>query len=685
MKTINLKSKFFLRLLCASALLSVVNVCAADERAAAIPAFKPRWTLDGQGVRWQVRDAHLDQLEMSGRQVSAVIEYGSDAQGALQLRRTVVWPMLRTVPDDTHASLLRQFDVSVSPQLRIDGKVVPAERLQTVRFDGQLALQSGLPEGLSLTRLLSPSPDEPVLIERWTLRNNSNKSISYQASALAHSETTPAQAGVFGSYVISAMSPARQGQLKPGESTLIDVQYRAQLQNEMVYLDVQEQLDKRRAQLQDWSSKLVLETPDAEINRMFQFAKIRATESIFATRGGLLHGPGGTRYYAAIWANDQAEYANPFFPYIGDAAGIESAINSFRLFGNYMNDAYQPIPSSIVAEGRSFWNGAGDRGDCAMIAYGASHFALAQGDAQVEQQLRPLIDWCLEFTRRKRDATGIIASDSDELENRFPAGKANLSTNVLAYAGLLGAARLSDDASTRQSLMQEAEAQRTAITRYFSASLGGFETYRYYEGNTKLRAWIALPLVFGMEERRKGTVDALLSPALWSANGLLSEAGSTTYWDRSTLYAFRGLMKVGELERVFPYFQYYSRLRLTGEHVPYAIEAWPEGNQRHLSAESALYARVVTEGLFGIEPLGLRSFNIAPRLPAAWPKMALKNVRAFGANGANRNGAENAQSGIDIATQRHGKQQQVRVFLHGKIVLNQTWDGVKPIMVKLPQ
>ena len=29
-----------------------------------------------------------------------------------------------------------------------------------------------------------------------------------------------------------------------------------------------------------------------------------------------MHGPGGESYYAAIWANDQAEYINPFFPYL---------------------------------------------------------------------------------------------------------------------------------------------------------------------------------------------------------------------------------------------------------------------------------------------------------------------------------------------------------------------------------
>ena len=46
-----------------------------------------------------------------------------------------------------------------------------------------------------------------------------------------------------------------------------------------------------------------------------------------------MHGPGGyNKYLAAIWANDQAEYINPFFPFLGNSAGNESALNSFRHF-----------------------------------------------------------------------------------------------------------------------------------------------------------------------------------------------------------------------------------------------------------------------------------------------------------------------------------------------------------------
>lgn len=669
--------------------LLVAACCAFSTMASAqanIPAFQARWSLQNGNLAWQVKDAHIDQLEMSGRQVSAVIDYGSDAQANLVLKRTIVWPMLRTIPDDTHASLIRKFELTDTPRLRINGVEVKSEKLERVQFDGQLSLRSKLADGVSLVRLLSPAPDEPALIERLILENHSGKSLQFDFSVFQKSETTPATSGTHGAYLIQANSSARQGELKDGKKISLDVIYSARLANEMVFVDVAEQLGKRQAKIKEWRSKLVLETPEPALNAMFDFAKVRAAESIFATRGGLLHGPGGTRYYAAIWANDQAEYANPFFPYLGDASGVESAINSFRLFAQFMNPDYRPIPSSIIAEGRGYWDGAGDRGDCAMISYGASQFALAQGDAIIAKQLSPLIDWCLEFTRKKRDAAGIIHSDSDELEGRFPAGKANLSTNVLAYGGLIGAMHLAESAERKLALQSEAEQQRRAIAQYFAAKVGGFDTYRYYEGNDKLRAWIALPLVFGMAERQSGTVDALLSPQLWSANGLLSEAGSKTYWDRSTLYAFRGLMKMGELEKILPYFRYYSNLRLLGEHIPYAIEAWPEGNQRHLSAESALYARTITEGLFGIEPTGLRSFTMTPRLPKAWPSMALKNIRAFGAGTVTSADAEEVQAqGLDILTHRSKNGQRVQVRLHGNTVFDQQWDGKQSIKIQLPE
>jgi hypothetical protein len=138
-----------------------------------------------------------------------------------------------------------------------------------------------------------------------------------------------------------------------------------------------------------------------------------------------------------------------------------------------------------------------------------------------------------------------------------------------------------------------------------------------------------MPLVVGIQERSKGTIDALFSPKLWTKDGLLTQAGSETFWDRSTLYALRGVFAAGETEKAFNYLSYYANKRLLGDHVPYAIEAWPEGSQRHLSAESGLFCRIVTEGIFGIRPTGLRTFILTPRLPQSCPAMSLKKIHAF--------------------------------------------------------
>src|SRR5947207_9359987 len=131
-------------------------------------------------------------------------------------------------------------------------------------------------------------------------------------------------------------------------------------------VDVAAEEEARKALIEGYFSKLQVETPDRVLNTAFAFAKIRAAESIYLTKGGLMHGPGGGRYYAAIWANDQAEYANPFFAFLGDPTATASALNAYQMFAKHMNPEYRAIPSSIIAEGASTWHGAGDRGDMAM-------------------------------------------------------------------------------------------------------------------------------------------------------------------------------------------------------------------------------------------------------------------------------------------------------------------------------
>ena len=260
---------------------------------------------------------------------------------------------------------------------------------------------------------------------------------------------------------------------------------------------------------------------------------------------------------------------------------------------------------------------------------------MANGNKEEAKELWPLIQWCLEFSHRKLNEGGVVASDRDELEGRFPAGKANLCTSSLYYDALLSSAYLADDLGKKAvagKYRSQAKELEKSIDSYFASEVEGFDTYAYYEGNDVLRAWICIPLTVGINKRAPGTIDALFSPRLWTDNGLLTQAGSKTFWDRSTLYALRGVFMAGEVEKAMEFMKRYSATRLLGAHVPYAVEAWPEGGQRHLSAESGLYGRIITEGVFGIRPTGLHSFSMIPRLPQDWDRMSLRKIKAFGSD-----------------------------------------------------
>lgn len=603
---------------------------------------KQYWRIskDGNSITWQLKkgETHHDHIEMSGKSVSVVLRYGVNAEGEFELNKSMVWPMLRTVPNNTHGSLMRRLDWNPLDAVTANGRALQ-EQVKCITLNGTLEAVSDLQLGgkskMTLKRTFFPSAEHPALVEMYEFANVGETSVTLE---LPHEHTvlhTDPEKGVKGSYAI-CMDTDKGGSvtLAPGQSFVYSATLAAYAEGEeKAAMSASAELARRKALVDEWTGNLMLETPDPVINEMFAFSKIRALESIYETKGGPMHGPGGESYYAAIWANDQAEYINPYFPYTGYAYGNASALNSFRLFARYMNPDWKPIPSLIVAEGDSYWNGAGDRGDAAMIAYGAARYALARGSREEASRLWPLIEWCLEFCRRKINPEGVVASDSDELEGRFPAGNANLCTSSLYYDALLSAAYLADDLGKGKGVAKryrdQARQLRKSIDTYFAAEVEGYDTYAYYKGNDVLRAWICIPLTVGIHERAEGTVDALFSPRLWTENGLLTQAGSETFWDRSTLYALRGVFMAGEREKALKFLKHYSSVRLLGEHVPYAVEAWPEGGQRHLSAESALYGRIFTEGMFGICPTGLNAFSLQPQLPAEWDRMALRKVKAF--------------------------------------------------------
>lgn len=626
--------------------------------AVAVKAQKQCWTINPEtnAIEMILSDQTIpysDHIEMSGEMVSFVTRWNIDEMKNFSQERSLVFPMLRTIPNNTHASLMYRMQTDIVSLLGVNGLAPVQLGVKKVSINGALQVVSQYGIGVVNTgaaRKRAPSPvveitytgfpstTLPMMCETYEVKNIASRPLTVAVPEFVQKAKTDPAKGVDGAYIIQAEIYGNGTYvIEPGKSITFGAAFQAyrEKNEKAITPDVKAEYAKRMAYVKNSiDGSLVLETPEKVIDTEFRFAKIRASESIYRTKGGLMHGPGGESYYAAIWANDQSEYVNPLFPFMGYQIGNESSLNCYKQFARFMNDQYKLLPSSIIAEGLDTWGGAGDRGDAAMNAHGATRYVLARGSVEEAKELWPFIKWCLEYTRRQLNDAGVPRSDRDELEGRFPAGEANLCTATLYYDGLVSAAYLAplvgEPKSVANAYRKQAEDLYKAINKYFSANVSGFETYRYYDGNTVLRSWICMPLCFGFKERAEGTLAALYSPKLLTVDGLLTAEGDVTFWDRSTLYALRGAYVAGAADQATKQLLDYSNRRLLGTHVPYPIEAWPEGSQRHLSAESGLYCRIITEGLFGIRPTGFNSFNLTIQLPTAWNEMALRHVKAFG-------------------------------------------------------
>ena len=156
--------------------ISCLSVSAAD-----------RWAINSAGgITWQVdeRVPHEDHIEMSGLRVSTVLRYRVDANGAFMLNRSMVWPMLRTIPNNTHASLMRCFAWNVTDMVEVNGQSLLNEKVKEVTLNGTMVVQSEytLPRKgkLGLTRILFPSVSNPAFCEKYILRNIGESAISVE-------------------------------------------------------------------------------------------------------------------------------------------------------------------------------------------------------------------------------------------------------------------------------------------------------------------------------------------------------------------------------------------------------------------------------------------------------------------------------------------------------------------------
>lgn len=560
-------------------------------------------------------------LEMSGRRASVIVHYGPSSP-----RLSLFFPYYHTGtgPRDV-------LNEELQPRIKVELGVreLRLQQVQTLRFDGILSADFAPDDCLQVKADIYPSTTSPAVFCRYSLRNTSGSILRGKIS-LERREDRKLTA-MEGDITVSerlllgdSLSERIDFQLEVGAELSFAYVVQASEGEPQAY-DADSELDARHALMELTNSRAEFASDYAELDFMVRLAKLRAVESTFETTIGPLHSPGGGDFYGGIWCNDQAEYAFPLFPYLG--INNDVALHNYLLLGQKMKDMGQ-MPYSIEAAG--YFMGRLERGDAAMFAYGASDFVLGMGDRAILDRLLPFIERCIEFEFSKMDSQGIAHSESDELERRFPTGDANLSTNSLLYSALRKASVLENVAGNdarADEYSEAAEKLRSDIESYFGAQVEGFDTYRYYDGNDSLRGWICYPLTMGIYDRAQGTRDAILSDKLWSEHGLRVVSTDATVWERETMYAIRGLWQAGFAEDAADKLLEVAQRYTSGESAPYITETSPAFKQ--LAAESALLVRIVTEGLFGIEPQ-FNSIKIHPRLPEGWQSAKIRNVKLLG-------------------------------------------------------
>src|SRR5690606_38873066 len=124
--------------------------------------------------------------------------YGTDFQQQLVLKTQLIFPMLRTIPNDTRGSLQWLVDKQEDSLVYINNKPVN-ETLTSVSLNGILNITSSVMKGVELTHNVFPSVEKAALIDACRISNNGTATITVHIPGLYISDTTPAEKGAYGS------------------------------------------------------------------------------------------------------------------------------------------------------------------------------------------------------------------------------------------------------------------------------------------------------------------------------------------------------------------------------------------------------------------------------------------------------------------------------------------------------
>jgi len=571
------------------------------------------------------------------------------------------------VKKDDFNKIMIDTGTESDPELRIDNVILKISSPMSATFDGMLTFTYPENKGIVVSRTIYPSNSNALVIEEWQLRNNSGKAVKISVSEARvvkyADEDIP---------VVRICNGVKPVLVAPDETILFSVttQARGMAAPDEVPDVAKEHKERFNLAQAAWIGPGRLETPDPALDLAFALQKFHILECPVETWKGIITHNGSLRYSPGIWANDPVEYSSPVFPFFGDEQLNNASLNMYRIWMEYCREkGTSTFPGSFESALLKLTQQG--RGDDAMVLYGLSKFLLFLGDRKALEEMWPLIEFSAQSVNSHLNSEGVIASRTDEMEGRYPTGKANLSTSSLAYSGYRQAARLAHDMGKKSVELEfdkRADALRKAIEKYYGSEIEGFKTYRYFKENNTLRGWILLPLAMGISDRQEGTIAALLSDKLWPRRlegaDILAESTRPTEWARETYYALRVLFKAGRTAVALDQTRRVVKAQVFGVQGPY-----PDEDAIDMLCPGSLYPRIFTEGMFGIVPTGLNSFKCTPWLPFEWPRMAMRDLRVFG-------------KAWDLVVERDGDKQIITITCGGRTIFKGSGPAGKTYSVK---
>jgi len=613
-------------------------------------------------------------VTMQGNRLMLNVSFPSDdGTAAIASGPTVGWPILKGSWHHFGEEVVRSPGNDL-PDIRINGAAMRPPTRLAYRYNGIFTIQYGSRNGIRLTRDIFPSVDARAAIQIWTIANAGPSTVIVEVPS--GSQVLLRKDDAYGdpSVVERFVRGVRRQRLPAGSSTSCSVVMTCRKPGERVLdLDVHEEKMCRSGLFAKAKGSMAFETPDGIINGTFDMAKLRVLESGMESAKGIVSTTGSLAYFPGIFANDNVEYIGPSYAYLNDGNLSSAMRNTYQV---WLDDLEH---STVRGSFESFLLTPfhqGNRGDEGMMLYGLSSYLLTLADPIAADHFWPLIEKSVSIIRERTNSDGVVESWADEMEGRLPTGTANLSTSSLAYGGIRKASQLAlctGRTGEANSYAKMADALYQAIEFHFGATVEGYRTYRYYDGNTDLRGWICLPLSMGIHLRKDQTISALFSPKLWyqdDANHRVNlKAVSTeqySAWSRETMYALRAAFETGHGDTALSHMRTVARYHMLGPRGPYSDE-----DHSDLLSPSVLYTAIITHGMLGIEPQSFTSFTCRPSLPDVWSYVNLRNIHLMGHT-------------VDLMVRRESGGIRLSVKSDAETILDQVQEPGLPFTIVFP-